>query len=72
MDQLVKQWLSSTELWGDGLIDRVTEAMERPGAELDQLDQVRTRLVQLMMVNDQAGSTIDGIKSEDDLLEYIC
>ena len=72
VDQLVKQWLSLTELWGDGLIDRVTEAMEQPGAELDQLDQVRTRLVQLMMVNDQAGSTIDGIKSEDDLLEYIC
>ena len=41
-------------------------------AELDRLDQVRTRLVQLIMVNDQAGSTIDGIKSEDDLLEYIC
>lgn len=72
VDCEIKHWLSTTDAWGDELIDQVAESMDEPGANVDLLDRVRSKLIQLQMLCDQTRTTLDGIKSESDLLDYLC
>ena len=72
VDREIKHWLSTTDAWGDELIDQVAESMDEPGANVDLLDRVRSKLIQLQMLCDQARTTLDGIKNESDLLDYLC
>ncbi len=71
VDRSTKQLMLGSNLQSDGLIDQLTSTME--GAEnYEQLDQVRSKLIQLQMINDQARTAIEGVKSEGDLLDYLC
>lgn len=71
VDRSIKQLMLGSNLQSDGLIDQLTSTME--GAEnYEQLDQVRSKLIQLQMINDQARTAIEGVKSEGDLLDYLC
>ena len=71
VDRSIKQLMLGSNLQSDGLIDQLTDTME--GAEnYEQLDQVRSKLIQLQMINDQARTAIEGVKSESDLLDYLC
>ena len=72
VDREIKHWLSTTDAWGDELIDQVAESMDEPGANVDLLDRVRSKLIQLQMLCDQTRTTLDGIKNESDLLDYLC
>lgn len=71
VNRSIKQLMLGSNLQSDGLIDQLTSTME--GAEnYEQLDQVRSKLIQLQMINDQARTAIEGVKSESDLLDYLC
>lgn len=71
VDRSIKQLMLGSNLQSDGLIDQLTDTME--GAEnYEQLDRVRSKLIQLQMINDQARTAIEGVKSESDLLDYLC
>lgn len=72
VDREIKHRLSTTDAWGDELIDQVAESMDEPGANVDLLDRVRSKLIQLQMLCDQTRTTLDGIKNESDLLDYLC
>ena len=74
-DRAVCQLLSNSLASGDEILDQLGEAMD-DGNKTDQdvanMGQLRDQLVQLQMINDQAQSSITGIKGESDLLDYLC
>lgn len=74
IDREIKRLMLSSNLQGDGLVDQVTATMEQPDVDVDVdlLDQVRSKMVQLQMINEQAKTAIEGVKSESDLLDYLC
>lgn len=72
VDAEIKHWLLEGNAWGDLLVDQVSSAMENPEADLELLDQVRSKLIQLQMLGERTKTSIDGIKSEADLLDYLC
>lgn len=72
IDREIKRLMLSSNLQGDGLVDQVTATMEQPDVDVDLRDQVRSKMVQLQMINDQARTAIEGVKSESDLLDYLC
>lgn len=72
VDREIKHWLLEGNAWGDALVDQVASAMENPEANIDLLDQVKSKLIQLQMLNERTKVSVDGIKSEADLLDYLC
>ena len=72
VDQELKRWLMSSSKWGDDLIEQIGDSMNSPNASLDLLDQVRGKIVQLQMLNERARTSVEGIKNEQDLLDYFC
>lgn len=72
IDREIKRLMLSSNLQGDGLVDQVTATMEQPDVDVDLWDQVRSKMVQLQIINEQAKTAIEGVKSESDLLDYLC
>lgn len=72
LDRSVRDQLASSNALMDQLVDQIAGQMEQSGANLDLLDQTRSRLIQLQMISDQAKTAIEGIKTEADLLDYWC
>lgn len=72
VDREIKQLMLGSNLQSDGLIDQISANMEQPGTDLELLDQVRSKMIQLQMVNEQAKMAIEGVKNESDLLDYLC
>ena len=72
VDRGVKEWLLKTDVWGDQLLDQVTSAIDNGEGDIDLLDQVRNKLVQLQMLVERTKTAVEGVKSEADLLDYFC
>lgn len=72
VDREIKRLMLGSNLQSDGLIDQISANMEHPGTDLELLDQVRSKMIQLQMINEQAKTAIEGVKSESDLLDYLC
>lgn len=72
VDRGVKEWLLKTDAWGDQLLDQVTSAIDDGREDVELLNQVRNKLVQLQMLVERTKTAVEGIKSEADLLDYFC
>ena len=72
VDREIKQLMLGSNLQSDGLIDQISVNMEQLGTDLELLDQVCSKMIQLQMINEQAKTAIEGVKNESDLLDYLC
>ena len=72
VDLELKKWLLDTNVWGDELIDQLSSAIESNGDQSELLCEVREKIIQLQMLNERVATSVEGIKSEADLMDYLC
>lgn len=72
VDLELKKWLLDTNVWGDELIDQLSSVIESNGDQSELLCEVREKIIQLQMLNERVATSVEGIKSEADLLDYLC
>lgn len=69
---MIKKILLASDISSEELINRLSAQMDAPGADLDKLDKLRNKLSGYQIIGDNANNAIEGIKTERDLLDYIC
>lgn len=70
VDRELVNYLKKERCWGDDLIKLVATARDQGDTELEQA--VIDKINQLQILNDRAKESIEGIKSEAELLDYMC
>ena len=72
VDLELKKWLLDANVWGDELVDQLSSAIESNSERSELLSGVREKIIQLQMLNERVATSVEGIKSEADLLDYLC